>query len=153
MSVVFVVAPLLIGEWAVLSAAIAGGAAALGYSALRERQAEETVIRQQTGVELLLEDGDSLASAVGRGESLTVARDGISATFRRDGRGRCTVHVDGHGRTHAELESAGRELMDRVRQQFAYTRVTEELRERGFDVVEERVEADQSIRLRVRRWS
>jgi hypothetical protein len=52
-----------------------------------------------------------------------------------------------------ELEAAGRELMDRVRQQFAYAKVMEELEARGFDVVQEQVEATGAIRVRVRRWT
>ena len=44
-------------------------------------------------------------------------------------------------------------MLRRVRQQFAYAKVMAELEARGFDVVQEQVEADQSIRIRVRRWN
>ena len=93
-----------------------------------------------------------MGDALLRGESITVKRNGVRATFRRDGRGQCTVHLTGVGHSHEQLESAGMELMDRVRQQYAYARVMDELEQRGFDVVQEQVEADQSIRVSVRRW-
>jgi hypothetical protein len=50
-----------------------------------------------------------------------------------------------------ELEAAGREVMDRVRQQYAYAKVMSELEERGFQVVDQEVQANRSIRIRVRR--
>jgi len=157
MSVVFVVVPVVAAGWPILSAAIIGASAALGYHVI---QAAEASVQASISagprcgtVSLVMEDSKVVAESLARGESFTVAREGLHATFARDGRGRCTVHVTGEGRTNAELEAAGRELMDRVRQQFAYAKVMEELEARGFDVVQEQVEAEGTIRVRVRRWS
>jgi hypothetical protein len=159
MSVVFVVVPVLAGGWPAISAAILAASAAMGYRAvqsLEDRVAMGVAIERAGGagtVQLVMEDSQVVADTLARGESFTVQREGITATFRRDGRGRCTVHLSGEGKAEAELEAAGRELMDRVRQQFAYAKVMAELEARGFDVVQEQVEADQSIRIRVRRWN
>ncbi|HTE19469.1 MAG TPA: DUF1257 domain-containing protein, partial [Armatimonadota bacterium] len=113
----------------------------------------ETAAPSPAAVSLVMEESQVMADSLARGEAFAVEREGLHATFSRDGRGRCIVHVSGEGRSNGELEAAGRELMDRVRQQFAYARVMEELETRGFDVVQEQVEAEGSIRIRVKRWS
>jgi hypothetical protein len=59
--------------------------------------------------------------------------------------------VAGAGKTTGELTAIGEELMDRVRQQFAYSKLMEELETRGFSVLDQRMEQDQSIRIRVKR--
>jgi hypothetical protein len=162
MSVVFTVMPLMLAAWPGMIAAIEDASSGLGYRRseseppwLKEQPAgPAAAIRTDRGlVEIPLEDSAAVSDTLGRGESYAVTRDGITATFHRNGRGRCVVHMAGPGRRDEELEAAGRELIDRVRQQFAYARVKQELEARGFDVVQERVEADRSIRLRVRRWS
>jgi Protein of unknown function (DUF1257) len=156
MSVVFVIVPVVAGGWPMISTAILAASAALGYRAvqsLEESVAAGIPLERAGGLQLVMENSQVMADTLARGESFTVQREGIAATFRRDGRGQCTVHVSGAGNTDAELEAAGRELMDRVRQQFAYAKVMAELEARGFDVVQEQVEADQSIRIRLRRWN
>jgi len=155
MSVVFVVVPVVAGGWPVISTAILAASAALGYRAVQslEENAAGIAVERARGLDLIMGESQVMADTLERGESFTVEREGITATFRRDGRGQCTVHVSGSGRTDSELEAAGRELMDRVRQQFAYAKVMAELETRGFDVVQEQVEADQSIRIRLRRWN
>jgi hypothetical protein len=158
MSVVFVVVPVVAGGWPVISAAIVAAGAAMGYRAVkRAEESGELGISEHPGgprtraVDLVMENSQVVADALMRGESFTMSRGDIAATFRVDGRGACSVHVSGQNMTDAELEAAGRDLMDRVRQQFAYAKVMAELEERGFEVVREQLEADQSIRIRVRR--
>lgn len=159
MSVVFVVVPVVAGGWPVISTAILAASAALGYrhvQSLEERVAAGIPLDQAEragAVRLVMEQSQIMADTLARGEAFSVEREVVTATFRRDGRGQCTVHVSGAGRSDAELETIGRELMDRVRQQFAYAKVMEELEARGFDVVQEHVEADQSIRISLRRWN
>jgi hypothetical protein len=158
MSVVFVVVPVVAGSWPLISAAIVAAGAAMGYRALQRAEADRAADlaagpAAAGAVTLQMEDSQIVADTLARGESYTLRRGDITAVFRRDGRGACSVHMSGAGRSRAALESAGQELMDRVRQQFAYARVMAELEERGFDVVQQEVEADQSIRIRVRRWN
>ncbi|HEU4752734.1 MAG TPA: DUF1257 domain-containing protein [Armatimonadota bacterium] len=158
MSVVFVVVPVVAGGWPVLSAAILAASAALGYRAIEaaENRLQSGLYEEDSvrcgAVSLMMDDSQVITDTLARGESFTVDRSGIRAVFGRDGRGRCTVHLTGEGKSELELEAAGRELMDRVRQQFAYAKVMEELEARGFQVVEEQAETEGSIRVRVRRW-
>jgi len=158
MSVVFVVVPVVAGSWPLISAAIIAAGAAMGYHAAKK--AEANVAQELSGdlaavrgVSLVMEDSQIVSETLIRGESFTLERDGLTATFRMDGRGQCTVHVSGEGKANHEMEAAGGELMDRVRQQFAYSKVMGELEERGFEVVGQEVDADNAIRVRVRRWN
>jgi hypothetical protein len=159
MSVVFVIVPVVAGGWPMISTAILAASAGLGYRAvqsLEENLAAGIAVEgaeRACGVQIVMAESRVMADTLARGESFAVQREGVTATFRRDGRGQCTVHVSGAGMSDAELEAAGRELMDRVRQQIAYAKVMAELEARGFDVVQEQVEADQSIRIRLRRWN
>ena len=156
MSVVFVVIPVVAGSWPMISAAIVAAGAAMGYHAAK--QAEASLAREMggaasAGVSLVMENSQIVSETLLRGEAFTLEREGLSATFRMDGRGQCTVHVGGTGKSDRELEEEGRELMDRVRQQFAYAKVMGELEERGFEVVAQEVDVDNAIRVRVRRWN
>ncbi len=160
MSCIFVIAaPMVAGSWPVISAAAIAASAALGYQVVQAAEgrapgvARESAAPASASVSLVMEESQVMADSLARGDSFAVEREGLHATFSRDGRGRCLVHVSGEGRSDVELEAAGRELMDRVRQHFAYSRVMEELEARGFDVVQEQVEAEGSIRIRVKRWN
>lgn len=139
-----------------ISAAIVVAGAAMGYHAAKQAEAnlaQEMGQAAPAGVSLVMENSQVVSETLLRGEAFTLERDGLSATFRMDGRGQCTVHVGGVGKSDRELEEAGRELMDRVRQQFAYAKVMGELEGRGFEVVAQEVDVDNAIRVRVRRWN
>jgi hypothetical protein len=153
----FVVVPVVIGSWPLISAAIVAAGAAMGYRATKS--IEEEILNAAAGglesehrsVQLRMENSQVISDTLMRGESFTMQKGDLRATFRIDGRGACVVHMHGEGRTEAELEAAGRELMDKVRQQFAYSKVMAELEERGFQVVQQEVQQNQSIRIQVRR--
>jgi hypothetical protein len=153
----FVVVPVVVGSWPLISAAIVAAGAAMGYQAtksLEERIVNAGVAGSEPlhrSVRLRMENSQVVSDTLMRGEEFTMEKNGMRATFRVDGRGACVVHMDGDGKTEAELEAAGRELMDKVRQQFAYSKVMAELEERGFQVVQQEVQENQSIRISVRR--
>jgi hypothetical protein len=60
--------------------------------------------------------------------------------------------VTGEGHSRKELRALGEELSQRVVQQYVYKKVMDEMRARGFNVVEEEINEDRSIRLKVRHW-
>lgn len=157
MSCSFIIIPVVIGAWPLISAAIVGAGAALGYQAVRFAEETEGVAERADdapftlGVDLVMDDSQVVADTLMRGESFVLRRGDVTARFRVDGRGCCTVHVEGENKTIAELEAAGRELMGQVRQQFAYAKVMAELEQRGFQVTQQQIGEDRSIRLRVRR--
>lgn len=158
MSCGFVVIPLVMAAGPValplIGAAVIGAGSLLGYQAARFAEgceAGEFTEDFMNGVDLVMEDSKIVSDTLLRGESFLLQKDGIAARFRIDGRGSCTVHVEGKNKSKAELEAAGTELMGRVRQQFAYAKVMAELEERGFQITQQKVAEDNSIRIQVRR--
>lgn len=155
MSVCFVVVPVVIGAWPVISAAVVAAGATMGYRAVtmaeRGLESESRNSSFQNDVQMVMPNSEVVAAAFSRGEAFSLERDGIIATFRIDGRGACQVHLSGENKSNAELETAGEELMDRVRQQYAYAKVMQEMETRGFQVTQQEVEENNTIRIRVRR--
>ena len=60
--------------------------------------------------------------------------------------------VTGDGFTDAELRVQGEELSRRVVQKYVHQKLLDEIRARQFLVVEEEVDENQAIRLKVRHW-
>jgi hypothetical protein len=72
--------------------------------------------------------------------------------FSRDARGKASLCVSGTGHRDEELRGLGQELSHRVVQQYVYQKLMDEMRTRGFVVVEEATDANRAIRLKVRHW-
>jgi len=154
MSAVCVLTPVVIAAWPAFSAAVAAAATALGYSVVAEavdriNQGESAT---NTQVQLEIENSELVTGQLGRDQRICVTRGGVTVTFSRDARGRAQLCVSGTGHTDEALRAFGEELSQRVVQQYVYQRLMDELRARQFLVVEEQVEADQGIRLKVRHW-
>jgi hypothetical protein len=148
MSAVCVLTPILIGSWPVIAAAINSAAAALGFAiALSKRQ--ETADEGVNSVETELPKSQIMDDALGREETIRIEKEGVSILFRRDERGACSLCVSGP-LSKSRLKNIGREVAGRVTQQFAYHRLMTELKRRNYAVVEEQVQQDDSIRVRVR---
>jgi len=153
MSVVFTLVPILQAGWPLLSSLIASACSALGYNMAREGEAElERTLRQNLpSIEMEMANAEVISDAMVREQVLQFTKGGVTATFRKDARGHLSLHVGGN-RSETELAAVGQQLLNRVRQQFAYERVKQELTERGFVLVEEQVEANENIRISVRRF-
>jgi len=151
MSTVLVVTPLIVASWPLMSAAITAAVGTMGFAAAqhkgpRVRQIADSAAR----AEIELEDCEILAGSAGTGEQMIVERDGIRAIFSRDARGALKLCVEGHDHSKAHLKQVGEALVGRVTQQYAYHRLMSELKERRLTIVEERVDEDQAIHIRVR---
>ena len=156
MSSVLVVTPLVVAGWPILTAAITAAVGTLGFAvAHRDAGPRHRSMRERSGVstsraEIELEESEILAGTAGTGEELVVERDGIRAVFSRDARGALKLCLEGQGLSKAELRQLGEDLVGRVTQQYAYHRVITELKERGMDILDQRVNEDQAITIRVR---
>ena len=159
MSTVLIVAPLVVTSWPLITAAITASVSALGYAVAAdgvqtinecnaEFQADRT--NQRVREEITLENSEILADARNRGETLSVEKGNIKATFHRDVRGSLRLTIDAVGLTKAEIRKIGDELIGRVTQQYAYNRLVTEMKERGMEIVEETIEEDDTVKIRVR---
>ena len=153
MSCVCILTPVVIAAWPAFSAAVVAAANSLGYvlvdEALKQRSSNQNSDRE---VNLEIANSEVVTSVLGRDQHICVTRDEVTITFSRDARGRASVCVSGRGRTDDELRAIGQELSQRVVQKYVYQRLMDEMQSRQFTVVEEELDANQAIHLKVRHW-
>ena len=155
MSAVCILAPIVVVGWPSFAATVMAAATSLGYVTLEETGANcltEKRARPSNAVELDIPQSDIVTSQLDRDQRISVSRDGITITFSRDARGKAALCVTGGKHSKEELRAAGEALSNRVVQQYVYERLMEEMNSRGYTVVEEAAEANQSIRLRISHW-
>jgi hypothetical protein len=151
MSCVIVVAPIVIANWPIITAAVTAAVASMGFNVLSSA-ANTSVQSKQQGrnrVNIDLEDSEILQDSAS-GQQIVVEKDGIRAIFSRDERGALKLCMEGDTHSKADLQRIGQELIDRVTQQYVYHRVVSELKERNMAIVDEEVTADRTVKIRVR---
>lgn len=155
MSAVCILTPVVIMAWPAFSAAVVAAAGSLGYQIAAEANAshsQETTRKQTSTVQLEIERSEVVTNQLGRDQRISVTREGVTVTFSRDARGKASLCVNGTGQSREELQALGEELSQAVVQHYVYQKLMDEMRARGFNVVEEEVNEDRSIRLKVRHW-
>jgi len=154
MSAVCILTPVVIMAWPAFSAAVVAAAGSLGYqvAAGARREMRGETAPGKAGVQLEIERSEVVTGQLGRDQRIAVTREGVTVTFSRDARGKASLCVTGSGKTDADLRSRGEELSQAVVQQYVYRKLMDDMRARGYNVVEEEVNADRSIRLKVRHW-
>jgi hypothetical protein len=145
---------LVIVAWPAFGAAVTAAASSLGYQVLAglEGAGVEKAQAKSTAVQLDIPRSEIVTSQLGRDQRISVERNGVRVTFSRDNRGKASLCVSGDGHTKEELKALGEELSQSVVQQYVYRKLMDEMRSRGFIVVEDEVSEDRSIRLKVRHW-
>ena len=106
----------------------------------------------ESRVTLEIEQSEIVTNQLGRDQSIKVTRGGVTVIFSRDARGKASICVSGPGHSNEELQAIGEELSQRVVQKYVHRRLMDEIQARGFNVVEEEVDENQAIRLKVRHW-
>lgn len=155
MSCVCILTPVVIAAWPAFSAAVVAAATSLGYQVATEvsKTTRPVIASERSGtVSLEIEQSELVTNQLARDQRLAVTRDGVTVLFSRDARGKASLCVSGTGHTDEELRALGEELSGRVVQQYVYQKLSDEMRRRGFVVVEEETTANQAIRLKVRHW-
>jgi hypothetical protein len=154
MSCVCILTPIVIAAWPAFSAAVVAAASSLGYTIVEEgiHQTQTTKISSEHKVNLEIEQSEIVTNQLGRDQQIKVTRGDVTVTFSRDARGRASICVTGVGHTDEELRTTGEELSQRVVQKYVYNRLIEECHAREFNIVEEEVDENNAIRLKVRHW-
>ncbi len=150
MSSVCVLTPVVIGAWPMIAAAAASVAASMGMSikAGAEIELESGAVRKRVVTEV--PNSEVLEYAMGTEERIVLTQDDVEIAVSRDERGGIRVCVTGERHSKAELEQIGQNVAGRLVQQYAYHRLVAELRDRNYEVVDESIQRDQSIQMRVR---
>lgn len=154
MSTVLLLTPVIISSWPAITAAVAGAASAMGLVVKEsvKQAVREAVANVQENVEVTLAESEILAQDLATDKEIVLTKGDIELRVRRDERGRCTVCARGKGHSRAELRQMADEFTQKMTQCFVYNRVASELKNRGFQVINEEVMEDESIRINVRRW-
>jgi len=154
MSTVLILTPVVIGSWPAITAAVAGAAAALGMAVKESvhESLEQANAEVEQSVEVELPESQVLAQSMATGKEIVVIKDNIELRVSRDQRGRCVVCAKGLGHSKAELKQIAEEFMQKLTQCFTYNRVVSELKNKSFQIVNEEVTDDDSVRINVRRW-
>lgn len=150
MSCVCILTPVIIASWPQFSAAVVAAATTLGYTAVTGNNS--TTEQAQQSVNLEIAQSEIVTNQLGRDQKITVKRGGVTVIFSRDARGKASVCVTGEGYSDDELRTFGEELSQRVVQKYVHQKLLDEVRARGFNVVEEEVDEKHTIRLKVRHW-
>ncbi len=154
MSAVCILAPVVIAAWPAFSAAVLAAATSLGYQVVSHTGRDERIPVKKTdnSVQLEIPQSEIVTNQLGRDQRITISREGVTVTFSRDVRGRASICVTGTGQTDEALRALGEELSRAVVQQYVYQKLVDEVRARGFVVVEQETTEDKAIRLKVRHW-
>lgn len=154
MSTIIILTPIIIGSWPAISAAVVAAAAGLGLNvkeAIREA-CQETVVSDQQVVEMELEGSQVLASQVASGKEMVLTKEGITLRISRDARGKCRICAEGKGYSKTELKRFAEEFTQKLTQCFVYNRTVTELKSKNFQMINEEITEDGTIRVHVRRW-
>jgi hypothetical protein len=155
MSAVCILTPIVIATWPAFSSAVVAAAASMGFQVAAEASkiSSATVTSSTSNsVKLEIDRSEVVTGQLGRDQSIAVTRDGVTVQFSRDMRGKAALCVTGIGHAEEELRALGEQLSQSVVQHYVYQKLMDEMRTRGFNVVEEEVGEDRSIRLKVRHW-
>jgi len=155
MSTVMILTPVIIANWPAISVAVAGAAAALGFTVKQTvqealSQSQQTEIEQK--VELEMANSEVLAQGLTTDQKIVLTKGSIRLVVERDARGRCKVCASGKGHSKVELKQAAEEFTQKLTQCFIYDKVMRQLKGKSFQVVNEELMQDDSIRIHVRRW-
>jgi ABC-type transporter MlaC component len=152
MSTVFVLAPVVMASWPILSAAVAAAAVGMGLVVKESIQEElnEEIDNSQT-VEVELEDSQ-VTGTLATDQQIVLTQGEVELRITRDSRGRCKVCARGKGKTKAELKQMADEFTQKLIQSYAYHKTMTELKNKQFQVVNEEVMEDGTVRINVRRW-
>ena len=155
MSAVCILAPVVIAGWPAFSAAVIAAATSMGYQVATgvAHEAQPNKSSKNSGpVNLEIPRSEVVTEQLGRDQRISVTRDGVTVTFSRDARGKAALCVTGSGHDEIVLRALGEELSQAVVQQYVYQKLMEEIRSRGFVLVQEETTQDRAIHLKVRHW-
>ena len=153
MSTVIILTPLIIGSWPVITAAVAGAASGLGLVVKESvQELQENLVDFEQSVEIEVSNSEILAKSMVTGKEIVLTKGELEIRVGRDDRGQCTVCAKGKGYTKAELKQMAEQFSQKMTQCFVYNRVMSEVKNKDFQIVNEEVMDDDSVRVIVRRW-
>ncbi|MBF0225483.1 MAG: DUF1257 domain-containing protein [Desulfobacterales bacterium] len=153
MSCIFIISSAVVAGWPTFCAAAGVAAASLGFKILKdENMYQATEVNVEKKVELDIEGSEVLTDRVRPDDEMIFSKDDIKVHIYKDPRGRCAMHVYGIGKSDEELKEQGTHLIHKIKQQYAYQKVTQELKNKGFSITQEELTQEGRIRLSLRKF-
>lgn len=155
MGAVLILTPVIIASWPAITAAVAGAVASMGLVAgesVKEIAKSQNNEPQEKNVEIDLSENETMNENLATDKELVFTKDAVEYHIKRNERGQCSVCVRGKGHSEIELKQMAEEFTQKMTQCFIYDKVVRELKNKDFQVINEEVSEDQSIRIHVRRW-
>ncbi len=149
MPIIVIIVPVVIGGWPVFSALAAAAAAGLGFKLLKKTEIKQE--KTMNEVELVDEKSKVIEESLRPEEELVFTREGITITFKKDIREKFTICVRGENKSEEELKKIGTQFLNKIKQQYAYQKVKDEMTKRGFNIVQETTE-ERRIKLVLRKY-
>jgi Protein of unknown function (DUF1257). len=128
---------------------LAAATAAANAMNLKLEVSDKSKTENENSVDLCLNNASEVTDGIPVGKHLNFSGDGVKVIFFQNADGDSMVRVSGH-KSKAELSALGDTLSKKIVQQYAYHRLVTEMKARNMNVIEEEVEEDGTVRLRVR---
>lgn len=151
--------PLIIGSLPILANAAVKVATTLGFSLvsttgtslLQNKLNKDNQVEQETVV-IPFENSELFNQEMEKKE-LCFDKEGMAIRLSANERGKYSLQITGTGKTKAELLNIGQDMKERITQQYIYHKVMTGLKEKGYVMVGEELEADRAVHVVVRRFA
>jgi len=156
MSCIIILAPIVLASWPALVASAAAAAAAYGFKMIdqKDKGITQSDIKQKGGisqkmqVEVELEESELLADKLKNSKTFSLVKDDSSITFFVNKRNKFAMHVSSKNKTYTELREIGKQLYNKIKQQYAYTKLITELKKKGYNIAQEERTSQGNIRIK-----
>lgn len=149
MSVVCVITPVIIASWPLFSSIAAAAGAKLGLKLIENDNIEKNKLIEKD-LELVEEESQILKEMLKGEEEMVLKKDDILITLKKDERDKIKICINGN-RKKEELKKIAKEFSNKIKQQFAYFKVKEEMKKKGYSLVQEEFESGR-IKLVLRKY-
>ena len=144
--------PAIATAWPALLPILAAAAGTMGYGVLREEDFTRIELRNRmNNVELVLPNTEVISQTLGTESEVLFHKEDITVGIQVDIRGKCKIKVWGP-RTQTQLQEVGTKLAQEIIKQYVYNKITKELPQKGFSIVNENTDEKDSLHLQIRRW-
>lgn len=150
MSVVCVITPVVIASWPIISTIATAAGAKLGFVLLKDKGRKKQKILDDD-IEIIEDDSQILKETLKEEEEMVFIKGDLKITLSKDERDKIKICVNGKNKSREELKKIGKEFSNKIKQQFAYFKVKEEMKKKGYSLVQEEMEKGK-IKLILRKY-
>lgn len=149
---IIVLLPAIATSFPALAPVFATVAGTLGYGVLQEENFNHiATLNRSNTIELVLPNTEVISQAMNSQTEVLFKKEDITLGIQVDIRGKCKIKVWGP-KSEIQLREIGNQFAQEIIKQYVYNKITKELPEKGFSIVNENTDEKDSIHLQIRRW-